>query len=44
VHPGKCAGKGSDEDQQEMMRFITFFRFSKGWNRCTEDGGSIVNY
>jgi len=31
-------GREGDEDQQELMRFITFFRFSKGWKRCTEDG------
>jgi hypothetical protein len=29
------------------MRLITFFRFSKRWKQCTEDGGvilSICNY
>jgi len=36
-------GKGSDEGQQEMMNFITFFRVSKGWNRCTEDGQAPVS-
>jgi len=36
---GGREGKKGDEDQQELMRFITFFQFSKGWNRCAEAGG-----